>query len=244
MDQRSSGSLRFRRCRGGLCRLDCLARSSPARGCFNPRRDGSLTPRRLNVKRAAAPQALAFACVKPKSRLRSAYDDKRGRRVNLLASSSRTPCFLQPGRVRTTAGDFFIWICRNPLKSRESAKGIQGNPSSFPWIPLVLLGFPWSEFARQVVSVGSRLTVLSRPGAPERPRRWGDRQLDVRPARFNIFEELTCAFFPRETHGMFARLLARQSQRLDAGRPQVLVEHAGARPYDIDRPGHGISSHR
>jgi hypothetical protein len=33
-----------------------------------------------------------------------------------------------------TGGDFFIWIRRNPLKSPESAKGIQGNPSDFPWI--------------------------------------------------------------------------------------------------------------
>jgi hypothetical protein len=38
---------------------------------------------------------------------------------------------------------FFIWIRRNPLKSPESAKGIQGNPSFFPWIDLVFLGFPW-----------------------------------------------------------------------------------------------------
>jgi hypothetical protein len=41
--------------------------------------------------------------------------------------------------------NFFIWIRRNPLKSPESAKGIQGNPSLFPWISLVLLGFIWSK---------------------------------------------------------------------------------------------------
>jgi hypothetical protein len=28
---------------------------------------------------------------------------------------------------------FFIWIRCNPLKSRESAKGIQGNTSNFIW---------------------------------------------------------------------------------------------------------------
>ena len=35
--------------------------------------------------------------------------------------------------------DFFIWIRRNPLKSPVSAKGIQGNPSFFPWICLDFL---------------------------------------------------------------------------------------------------------
>jgi hypothetical protein len=34
-------------------------------------------------------------------------------------------------------GSFFIWIRHNPLKSPESAKGIQGNASHFPWIYLV-----------------------------------------------------------------------------------------------------------
>src|SRR5580704_17147111 len=40
---------------------------------------------------------------------------------------------------------------------------------------------------------------------------------------------------------MFARLLARQGQRLEAGRAYILVKHAGAGPYEIDRPGHGMS---
>jgi hypothetical protein len=39
--------------------------------------------------------------------------------------------------------DFFIWILCNPLKSPDSAKGIQGNPSLFPWISLDFLGFIW-----------------------------------------------------------------------------------------------------
>jgi hypothetical protein len=39
------------------------------------------------------------------------------------------------------AKDFFIWIRHNPLKSPESAKGIQGNASLFPWIYLLLLAF-------------------------------------------------------------------------------------------------------
>jgi hypothetical protein len=29
--------------------------------------------------------------------------------------------------------DFFIWIRRNPLKSPDSAKGIQGSASLFAW---------------------------------------------------------------------------------------------------------------
>jgi hypothetical protein len=37
--------------------------------------------------------------------------------------------------------DFFIWICCNTLKSPDSAKGIQGNPSNFPWFYLVFLAF-------------------------------------------------------------------------------------------------------
>jgi hypothetical protein len=41
------------------------------------------------------------------------------------------------------AEDFFIWIRRNPLKSPNSAKEIQGNPSLFPWFSLVFLGFVW-----------------------------------------------------------------------------------------------------
>jgi hypothetical protein len=30
------------------------------------------------------------------------------------------------------------------LKGPESAKGIQGNPSLFPWFSLVLFGFSWT----------------------------------------------------------------------------------------------------
>jgi hypothetical protein len=39
--------------------------------------------------------------------------------------------------------DFFIWNRRNPLKSPNSTKGIQGNPSFFVWISLDCLGFIW-----------------------------------------------------------------------------------------------------
>jgi hypothetical protein len=44
---------------------------------------------------------------------------------------------------RFSSAEIFIWIRRNPLKSLDSAKGIQGNPSLFPWIPLDFLGLIW-----------------------------------------------------------------------------------------------------
>jgi hypothetical protein len=37
--------------------------------------------------------------------------------------------------------DFFIFLGRNPLKSPDSAKEIQGNARNFPWIYLELLAF-------------------------------------------------------------------------------------------------------
>jgi hypothetical protein len=46
------------------------------------------------------------------------------------------------------ASENFIFFARNPLKSPESAKEIQGNPSIFPWNSLVFLGFIWRELAR------------------------------------------------------------------------------------------------
>ncbi len=38
---------------------------------------------------------------------------------------------------------FFIWIRCNPLKSPNSAKGFQGNPSLFSWFSLDSFGFIW-----------------------------------------------------------------------------------------------------
>jgi hypothetical protein len=52
--------------------------------------------------------------------------------------------------------DFFIWIRRNPLKSPESAEGIQGNPSFFAWISL---DFAWINLALV------RLEVVAGPTA-------------------------------------------------------------------------------
>jgi hypothetical protein len=55
------------------------------------------------------------------------------------AASARYNFVREPRRGR----NFSIWIPRNPLKSPESAKGIQGNPSLFPWFywfSLVLFG--------------------------------------------------------------------------------------------------------
>jgi len=72
---------------------------------------------------------------------------------------------------RVEAGeDFFIWIRCNPLKSPDSAKGIQGNPSIFP---LVLLGFPWIYLLvtrPEVVSIRRRpkLVLANLPTPPAR----------------------------------------------------------------------------
>jgi hypothetical protein len=42
---------------------------------------------------------------------------------------------------------FFIFFGGNPLKSPESAKGIQGNARRFPWTYLDFLGFIWRQIA-------------------------------------------------------------------------------------------------
>jgi hypothetical protein len=50
---------------------------------------------------------------------------------------------IKPPQLGTAAGalvqekKFFIWIRCKPLKSPDSTKGIQGNPSLFIWICLV-----------------------------------------------------------------------------------------------------------
>jgi hypothetical protein len=44
--------------------------------------------------------------------------------------------------------DFFIFFSRNPLKSPDSTKENQGDPSLFAWFYSVLFGFICSEFAR------------------------------------------------------------------------------------------------
>jgi hypothetical protein len=54
---------------------------------------------------------------------------------------------LQPKARVTPPRDFFVWIRRNLLKSPESAKRIQGNPRTFPWIYLDFLAFIWMEIA-------------------------------------------------------------------------------------------------
>ena len=60
--------------------------------------------------------------------------------------ADRAHGLIVPAQPRTRVDatvEFFIWIRRNPLKSPESAKGIQGNPSFFSWNCLDLLGFIW-----------------------------------------------------------------------------------------------------
>jgi hypothetical protein len=54
---------------------------------------------------------------------------------------------IQPEARVTPRADFFVWIRRNPLKGPESAKGIQRNARTFPWIYLDFLAFPCMEIA-------------------------------------------------------------------------------------------------
>jgi hypothetical protein len=71
--------------------------------------------------------------------------------------------------------DFFIWIRCNPLKSPDSAKGFQGNPSYFAWIYLVLLGFHLADLAH-IPSMAEGIPPGLRPdGEPMRHAADGDR---------------------------------------------------------------------
>jgi hypothetical protein len=71
--------------------------------------------------------------------------------------------------------DFFIWIRRNPLKSPDSAKGIQGNPSFFPWFYLDFLAFICICLATAAEPGRARVLCLrfgarwARPSAPAPP---------------------------------------------------------------------------
>jgi hypothetical protein len=66
--------------------------------------------------------------------------------------------------------NFFIWIRCNPLKSPDSAKGIQGNPSLFPWFYLVFLGFICRGLAirlwRRAATTGDPLSQRSKLSHP------------------------------------------------------------------------------
>jgi hypothetical protein len=59
-----------------------------------------------------------------------------------LSEKKPAPARLSSGK-ESGREDFFIWIRYNPLKRPNSAKGIQGNPSLFPWFYLDLLAFIW-----------------------------------------------------------------------------------------------------
>jgi hypothetical protein len=56
--------------------------------------------------------------------------------------------------------NFFIWNRRNPLKSPNSAKGIQGNPSFFVWISLDCLGIYLA--AKKAASITYNISYLSK----------------------------------------------------------------------------------
>jgi hypothetical protein len=56
------------------------------------------------------------------------------------SGNTKEPQFNGGKRQVAKQKNFFTWILCNPLKRPNSAKGIQGNPSTFIWICLDLLG--------------------------------------------------------------------------------------------------------
>ena len=65
--------------------------------------------------------------------------------------------------------NFFIWIRRNPLKSPDSTKEIQGNPSYFPWIYLDLAWISLDEFAGHADRLASPVRLIEL-GAKRKPK--------------------------------------------------------------------------
>jgi hypothetical protein len=74
-----------------------------------------------------------------KSRLRLSIAEIDGM-IFPIAALSRSGAKENEGFASLTRKDFFVWIPCKSLKSPESAKGIQGNPSLFLWISLDLFG--------------------------------------------------------------------------------------------------------
>src|SRR5208282_6523678 len=57
----------------------------------------------------------------------------------------------------------------------------------------------------------------------------------LRTGGFDVLQELARALFPGESQRIFARRLAGDCQRLEAGRAQIFVEDPRGRPDDVDR---------
>ena len=74
-------------------------------------------------------------------------NDDRGRPREAARVSGFGDCPQPVARVKPEK-KFFIFFRCNPLKSPDSAKGIQGNARIFPWFSLDSFGFSWREFAR------------------------------------------------------------------------------------------------
>jgi hypothetical protein len=66
--------------------------------------------------------------------------EKRNLRYDVRIVDIKPPQLRVPAYAVAKEKEFFIWIRCNPLKSADSAKGIQGNTSDFIWICLVWLG--------------------------------------------------------------------------------------------------------
>jgi hypothetical protein len=77
--------------------------------------------------------------------------------------------FVTSGIQCDTGEEFFIWIRRNPLKSPDSTKEIQGNPSYFPWIHLDLAWISLDEFAGRADRLASPVRLVEL-GAKRKPK--------------------------------------------------------------------------
>src|SRR3984885_8228853 len=98
------------------------------------------SPHSMRISDARKPQFCAR--VFPNQRMarmaRRGEGEKRRRAGNQVETFGTQP---------ETGTRFFYLDSLNSLKSPESAKGIQGNPRTFPWICLVFLGFICMDFA-------------------------------------------------------------------------------------------------
>src|SRR5208337_3057655 len=90
------------------------------------------------------------------------------RPIGAPAKISRHCCRMDSPSLGVT---FFLGIARNPLKSPESDKRIQENPSSFSWFGLVRLWFGLEGFGRGATRDHVRRAPLRERAALDQPAR-------------------------------------------------------------------------
>ena len=114
-----------------------------------------------------------LSCLWPPEKGRAAEGSRQGRSGRRNENGKAFEASgTQPETRVVRAAKNFVFFARNPLKSPESAKEIQGNPSIFPWNSLVFLGFIWRELARWLNPGPAAALVAT--AAPRKPK-WIDR---------------------------------------------------------------------